>query len=173
MAVTWRRIVLRCAAACALGAATEAPVARAQAAQRADTAAEEVAIRSVMARAAEAFNNHDAAAAASFYAPDADLVNVRGDLMKGSAEIERGLARAFTTRYRDATMKRGEIRIRFVRPDVALAYVTNEISGVPDASGGKAPAQRELGMRVFVKDGGVWRIAALHNTPLPGGDEGK
>jgi hypothetical protein len=25
---------------------------------------------------------------------------------------------------------------------------------------------RELGLRVFVKDGGTWRIAALHNTPL-------
>jgi uncharacterized protein (TIGR02246 family) len=88
--------------------------------------------------------------------------------MKGSAEIERGLARAFATRYRNAHMKRGEVTIRFLRPDVALAQVANEISGASEAEGRSAPPHRELGIRVFVKDGGVWRIAALLNSPVVG-----
>jgi uncharacterized protein (TIGR02246 family) len=128
------------------------------------TAADEAAIREVMASGADAFNRGDAPAAGAVYASDADLVNVRGDHLKGSAAIEQGLARAFATRYKDARMKRGEISIRFLRPDVALAYVTNEIT-VGEGSG--ATVHRELGLRVFVKDGGAWRIAALHNTPLP------
>ena len=144
------------AAACAIGTSA----ARAQR----DTAGDEAEILAVMARGADAFNRHDAAAAAAVYASDADLVNVRGDHLKGAAEIEQGLARAFATRYKDARMKRGEVGIRFLRPDVALAYVTNEITV---AGGDGAPTvHRELGLRVFVKDGGAWRIAALHNTPL-------
>lgn len=127
------------------------------------TAADEAAIREVMASGADAFNRGDAPAAAAVYASDADLVNVRGDHLKGSAAIEQGLARAFATRYKDARMKRGEISIRFLRPDVALAYVTNEIT-VGERS---SEVHREVGLRVFVKDGGAWRIAALHNTPLP------
>ena len=159
MDVTWRRIVLRCVAA--VGLAASASFAGEQ---TTSTAEDEAAIRSVMAKGAEAFNQHDAAAAAAVYAADADLVNVRGDHLKGSVEIERGLERAFATRYREARIKRGDVTIRFIRPDVALAYVTNEISGA--AEGGGVAVQREIGLRVFVKDGGVWRIAALHNTPV-------
>jgi uncharacterized protein (TIGR02246 family) len=129
-----------------------------------DTAGDEAEILAVMARGADAFNRHDAAAAAAVYASDADLVNVRGDHLKGSTEIERGLARAFATRYKDARMKRGEVSIRFLRPDVALAYVINEIGATGED--GAATVHRELGLRVFVKDGGAWRIAALHNTPI-------
>jgi uncharacterized protein (TIGR02246 family) len=125
---------------------------------------DEAAIREVMAQGADAFNRHDAAAAAAVYASDADLVNVRGDHLKGSAEIEQGLARAFATRYKDARMTRGEVSIRFLRPDVALAYVINEISATGED--GAAAVHRELGLRVFVKEGGAWRIAALHNTPI-------
>lgn len=144
------------AAACALGTS----VVRAQK----DTAADEAAIREAMARGAEAFNRHDATAAAAVYASDADLVNVRGDHLQGKAAIETGLARAFSTRYNGARMKRGEVSIRFLRPDVALAYVTNEITVAGE--GGGPEVHRELGLRVFVRDGGVWRIAALHNTPI-------
>jgi uncharacterized protein (TIGR02246 family) len=130
-----------------------------------DTAADQAAIRDVMARGAEAFNRGDAPAAAAVYASDADLVNVRGDHLRGQAEIERGLARALATRYKGARMTRGEVDIRFLRPDVALAYVTNEIAVAGE--GGATTVHREIGLRVFVKEGGTWRIAALHNTPLP------
>jgi uncharacterized protein (TIGR02246 family) len=144
------------AAACVIGTSA----ARAQR----NTAGDEAEILAVMARGADAFNRNDAAAAAAVYASDADLVNVRGDHLKGAAAIEQGLARAFATRYKDARMKRGEVSIRFLRPDVALAYVTNEITVAGE--GGAPAVHRELGLRVFVKDGGAWRIAALHNTPL-------
>ena len=144
------------AAACVIGSS----VGRAEK----GTAADEADIRKAMAEGADAFNRGDAAAAAAVYASDADLVNVRGDHLEGKAAIETGLARAFSTRYKGARMTRGDITIRFLRPDVALAYVTNEIA----VAGESAPAvHREIGLRVFVKEGGAWRIAALHNTPLP------
>jgi uncharacterized protein (TIGR02246 family) len=144
------------AAACAIGTSA----ARAQR----DIARDEAEILAVMARGADAFNRHDAAGAAAVYANDADLVNVRGDHLKGAAEIEQGLAGAFATRYKNARMKRGEVSIRFLRPDVALAYVTNEITVAGET--GDSTVHRELGLRVFVKEGDAWRIAALHNTPL-------
>ncbi len=159
MASFRRRILPWCAAAaaaCAIGTS----VGRAEK----GTGADEAEIRKVMAEGADAFNRGDAAAAAAVYASDADLVNVRGDHLEGKAAIEAGLARAFATRYKGARMTRGEVGIRFLRPDVALAYVTNEIAV---SEGGAPTLHREIGLRVFVKEGGAWRIAALHNTPLP------
>jgi len=65
-----------------------------------------------------------------------------------------------------AAQKSGLTKIRFITPDVAIAHVTNELSGLVNADGQRLPAQRELSLRVFVKDRGVWRITAFHNTAL-------
>lgn len=124
----------------------------------------EEAIKKVIAETTEAFNKHDAKAFARFYTADAELVTVRGERMKGAAEIEKGLASIFATRATAATLTMLDVSIRFIKPDVAIAHVTNEMSGVINAQGEKQPAHRELSIRVLVKDKGTWRVTAFHNT---------
>jgi uncharacterized protein (TIGR02246 family) len=125
---------------------------------------DEEAIRKVIAGTTEAFNKHDARAFAAFYAPDAELVTVRGERMKGVAEIEKGLATIFATRATAATLKTLDLSIRLIKADVAVAHVTNEMSGVVTGEGEKRPPHRELSIRVLVKDEGKWRVTAFHNT---------
>jgi uncharacterized protein (TIGR02246 family) len=124
------------------------------------------AIKALMVQTTETFNRHDAKAWAQFCTPDAQLVTVRGESMKGIGEIEKGLATVFEARARRATLKTLDISVRFIRPDVALAHVTNEMSGLLSPEGQTLPSHRELSIRVLVKDQGVWRITAFHNTIL-------
>ena len=84
--------------------------------------------------------------------------------MAGTAEIESGLASIFESRARSAKLETLDVSIRFIRPDVALAHVLNELSGLKSPSGELLPAHRELSIRVLVKDDGVWRVTAFHNT---------
>ena len=49
-------------------------------------------------------------------------------------------------------------------PDVAVAHVTNELSGLVSAAGEQLPAHRELSIRVLVKERGRWLVTAFHNT---------
>jgi uncharacterized protein (TIGR02246 family) len=134
---------------------------------------EEHAIKEVIAQTTAAFNKHDAVAFARFYTSDADLVSVRGEWMKGTGEIERGLSRIFETRAKHATLKPVEVRVTAIRPGVAVAHVINELSGLVDPDGHTLPPHRELSIRVFVNDGGVWRVRAFHNTitPTPSNNE--
>ena len=125
---------------------------------------DEEAIRAVMTATTDAFSRHDAKAWVKFCTPDAQLVTVRGESMKGIAEIENGLTRIFQTRGRNVTLKTLEVTVRFIRPDVALAHVTNELSGLVSPDGQTLPPHQELSIRVLVKDQGVWRITAFHNT---------
>ena len=127
---------------------------------------DEDSIRAVMAATTDAFSRHDAKAWVKFCTPDAQLVTVRGESMKGIAEIEKGLASIFQTRGRNVTLKTLELVVRFIRPDVALVHVTNELSGLISPEGQTLPAHQELSIRVLVKDQGVWRITAFHNTIL-------
>ena len=65
---------------------------------------------------------------------------------------------------KNATQRTMDVTVRFIRPDVALANVSNELSGLVAPDGHALPSQQELSLRVFVKDAGVWQIAAFHNT---------
>jgi uncharacterized protein (TIGR02246 family) len=134
------------------------------AAQQGGSNEDEAAIRKVIVEMTEGFNNHDGKAAARMYIPDARFVSVRGDMMNGQAAIEKGLSAILTTRAKSATQRTMDVSVRFIRPDVALANVTNELSGLVAPDGHALPSHQELSLRVFVKDAGVWQIAAFHNT---------
>ena len=129
-----------------------------------DTLEDEQAIRKVIIEMTEGFNRHDARASTRMYTPDADLITVRGERFRGTTEFEKGLASIFATRAREATHRTLNVSVRFVRPDVALAHVTNELSGLIAPDGQRPPPHQELSLRVFVKEGGEWRVAAFHNT---------
>jgi uncharacterized protein (TIGR02246 family) len=123
---------------------------------------DEDAIKRVITDMTAAFNRHDPSA--SLFTQDADYVDVRGTWLKGAAAIERGRTARFETVQRDARIRQLDMWIRFVTPDVAIAHVTNEISGMTDSDRTKIPPQRELNTRVFTKATGRWLVTAFHST---------
>jgi uncharacterized protein (TIGR02246 family) len=153
----------RIATAASIGAAMLA-YATATPAQPAPDRADEDAIRKVITEMTTGFNSHDGRAASMMYLSDAKLTTVRGEVMKGQAEIEKGLSAIFATRAKNAAHRTLDVSVKFIRPDVALAHVTNELSGLIGPDGQGLPSHRELSLRVFVKEGGHWRVAAFHNT---------
>lgn len=112
------------------------------------------------------FNRRDPKGFAQYYTRDADLVTVRGEVMKGTDEIDAGLNRIFRTRAGNATLREIDASIRFFGPDVALAHVTNGLSGLIGPSGERLPAHRERSVRVCVERDGAWKVTAFHNTRL-------
>jgi uncharacterized protein (TIGR02246 family) len=126
--------------------------------------ADEESIRRIIADMTDASNKADAKAVTRMYAANADFVTARGERFTGAAEIEERLAGIFATRGADVTVKMLSVTIRFIRPDVAVAHVTNELRGLVSPDGHLLPAQQELSIRVFTKDGTTWRAAAFHNT---------
>ena len=126
---------------------------------------DEIAIRQLIGEMTDGFNKHDAEASTRMYAADADFVSVRGEVGVGGDSTEKGLRRIFETRAKAAMLRTEDVKVKFLRPDVALAHVTNELSGLVSPDGRTLPSRRELSYsRVFVKDGGLWRVASFHNT---------
>jgi uncharacterized protein (TIGR02246 family) len=127
---------------------------------------DEDAIRKIVVAMTEGFNNHDGKAAAQMYEPDARFVTVRGETMNGQPAIEAGLASILSSRARNASQRTLDVVVKFVRPDVALVHVTNELSGLVAPDGQALPSHQELSLRVFVKESGNWRVAAFQNTMI-------
>jgi uncharacterized protein (TIGR02246 family) len=83
---------------------------------------EEEAVRDLWERFEKAFNGYDAGAVAGLYAPDADRVNAAGEWARGRSEIRRQYETELERRKADPTVRpfKPTIRLRFVRPDVAM-----------------------------------------------------
>jgi uncharacterized protein (TIGR02246 family) len=133
-----------------------------------NNADDEKAIRALIAATTEAFNKHDAAEFTQFYTPDAVLVTVRGERMIGKSEIQRVLSEMFSTRAKVASLRTLDVQIRFIKPDVAIAHVVNEMRRIVNNEGIELPPHKELSIRVLTKEKGIWRVAAFHNTIVTG-----
>ena len=125
---------------------------------------DEEAIKRVIVAMDDAFNSHKPDGA--LFTQDADFVNVNGTWLNGAAQIESGRRTAFDTRLKNAHTKSLEVRIRFIRPDVAIAHITSETAGITTADGRELPPQKELNVRVLISEDGRWLVAAFQNTPL-------
>ena len=132
----------------------------------AQTQEDEAAIRQAVAIMTTAFNTRDDQASASVTTTDADFVTVTGAWSKGSADYLAARRARFATALKNASIRVVDIKIRFLRPDVALAHVTHEIRGMSDDSGKELPPHTELSLRVFIREHGKWLMTAFHNTTV-------
>jgi len=146
------------AAACILLATTYAP--RTQGAARDH---DEVEIRDVQTRQADAWNRHDAKAYADLFTEDGDVVNVVGWWWKGRAEIESKLAAGFAFVFAESTLVVTDVQVRFLSPDFAVAHVRWTMTGARTPP--PLPEPREgIQTQVLRKTGGRWLIASFQNT---------
>ena len=125
---------------------------------------DEEAIKSLILAWTEASNRHDAKAGTAFFTLDADYVNVFGRWSKGVTEIEKFRKERYDTALKESKITPIDIQIRFIRPDVAIVHELHDFRGMVGPNGEKMPTQRELGIRVLVKEHGKWFVTAFHNT---------
>lgn len=127
-------------------------------------AADKSAIRDLVgSRQQVAWNQHDARAYAALFAEDGDVVNVVGWWWKGRTEIESNLTRMFADIFRVSTLTFGQVDVRFLTPEIAIAHARWKMAGAHMPPG--LPEPREgLQTLTVQKRNGEWLIAAFQNT---------
>jgi uncharacterized protein (TIGR02246 family) len=133
-------------------------------------AADEKAIRAIVAEQEAAWNAGDGTRYASHLAPDASFTNIFGMVMYGAPAFAKRHSEILSTFYRGTTKHHVVRTIRFVTPVVAIVDIDNEVRGVKTMPAGIAvPDDGVLKtqlMEVFVKRDGRWWIEAYHNVDL-------
>jgi uncharacterized protein (TIGR02246 family) len=108
-----------------------------------------------------AWNAADGAAFAAPFAPDADFVNVRGELHTGEQAIAAGHQGIFDTIYAGSTVRYEVRQARELTDGVILAHI-DAVLNVP--TGPLAGEIQALASIVLVGSGDAPRVAAFHNT---------
>jgi hypothetical protein len=136
-------------------------------------------VRNVVAAFATTWNRHDLGAFGKLFAPDADFVNVAGQLWTGRQSIQAQHAYihgaipanspGFTEEdgpyygiFKNSTLKFDRIDVRFLRKEVAISRVNWELLG--DARTQKP--RRGAFIFVLTRQNAGWLIAAAQNTEI-------
>ncbi len=132
------------------------------------------AIRNIVLDLDEAWRRGDAAAFAARFAADAGFTNVLGITYYGREAFRDRHDAIFKTIYRGSTTKLTITKLKFLRPDVAIADVDAELIGYgalpPGLRTGNDGVMRTKLQMVFAKEADGWWINSYHNVavmPLP------
>ena len=128
--------------------------------------ADEATITTIVTAVPEALNHKDMKMYADLFADDADWINVVGMHWRGKAAVVKAHEIYLKTVFRDGGMSTGDIEIRAVTPDVAIAVVTELDTAGILPNGAKAPPGSGRLTYVLVKRGGKWKITHGHNTTI-------
>ena len=159
-------LVVLCAAA-AHGQATTEPGSLPGAATASATAAtgvparaaDEKAIRLVIAACGKAYNAHDARAMAALFAPDAEIVNEDGGRTQGRPAIEQVFAAVFQT-HPQGRIEIAVEGIHFLGPALAVEDGLSTVVREPGAT-----PEKNRYVVVHAKQDGRWQMASARELP--------
>jgi uncharacterized protein (TIGR02246 family) len=136
---------------------------------------DERAVRDLIARGEKAWNLSDSVAFAATMAEDVDFVGVLGERYHGREIVDAGHRHIFDTIYKGSRVRYTVERVRFLKPDVAVAIMHQKItSHLPQSALASTARQRQMtpdlhdtelrSVVMATKTGGQWLIAAITNT---------
>ena len=126
---------------------------------------DEAAIRAIVADVQTAFNTNDPVLMNAHFAADASVVTAMGKRVTGIDALRRAAEEGMAAALRDEFVRYVVTDIRFIRPDVALAY---KEATATDADGEPNELDHSMvALYVLVKDDGRWLVAARQNTLVP------
>lgn len=104
-------------------------------------------------------------------AEDVVIVNFGGRRVRGRSAVREAMAAALATPLADVATTHEIEQIRFLRPDVAVVDCVKHVHDnrtPPAGAGAGDPPLRRRGTLTFVlvEEGGRWRVAVAHTTPV-------
>jgi len=115
-----------------------------------------------------AWNRYDSVAWASLFVDDADFIHILGGHFHGRADIEHGHRSIFDTIYKGSRNSFKVESVRFIRLDVALAFIVANLTWY--LNGAEQHVQARPTLVAQTNNSGQWQIVAFQNTLItPGG----
>ena len=127
-------------------------------------AQKEQAVRKVLTSFVDVWNKNEVRTSfGKLFTSDADFVVISGTYLKGRDAIVAHHVEIREGYYKDSRLAWNPVRVKFIRPDVAVAEVATEIAY------GKEK-RNTFATIVLAKDNSQWLIASMENTMIWGPD---
>ena len=117
-------------------------------------------IRALYGEFAAAWNRHEPATLAEFWAIDGDTIEPDGRQAKGRDEVLVLLQKQHDSVFSDTTLSLGIDDVYFLTANVALVDGSYAISGIRSPSGEPIAPRKGLLTAILIEERGEWQIAA-------------
>jgi uncharacterized protein (TIGR02246 family) len=124
---------------------------------------DEQAIREIVAKLEAAWNAADSKSFVSDFAEDAAFIHIFGHELNGRAAIEAAHQRIFDSIYKNSRVRWTLRGVRFLRPDVAMAWTEARVQFAEGDSRPEVPTRPTM---VLSKENGRWQTAFFQNTRI-------
>ena len=131
------------------------------------THTDEVLINRAIGALEDAWNRHDAQALAGLFAEESDFTDAWGVRAEGRSGVEEYYVPLFETTFRESRLMFEDVRIRFVRPDIAAVDVKWEMTGATDPAGNPRQPRKGLMNLIMAKEPHGWEIKVMHDMDMP------
>jgi uncharacterized protein (TIGR02246 family) len=128
------------------------------------TAADETAIKQVVAGFSDAWNSHDARAMCVSLADDVQWVNWRGEAVHSRREVEEQHARLFAGLYKNTHRTDTVKSIRYFTPELASVDNYWTMTGAKTRDGADWPYREGYANYIMAKRDGRWVIIVSHTA---------
>jgi uncharacterized protein (TIGR02246 family) len=125
--------------------------------------ADEAAIQAILQQLETAWNAYDSVSFAAWFAENANFIHIFGGQLDGRAAIQAAHKVIFNTIYKGSHASFALRSIRFLGPDVAVAFAQASVKFKENDE------VRELETRptlIVVKGKGKWQIVVFQNTKI-------
>ncbi len=134
------------------------------------TRMDEVILTTMLADQATAWDRGDGTGWAMHFSPDADFINIRGDLFHGRLEIAQRHAALFAGPFKGTHVKVTVRKMTFLPEGIALVDTDQEVTGFHALVPGVAPTSDGLLLTrmsyIAYKDDEGWRFIRAQNTAV-------
>ena len=128
------------------------------------SAADEAAIKQVVAGFSDGWNNHDAHAMCESLAEDVQWVSWRGEVSHSRQQVEEDHAKLFAGLYKNSHRNDAVKSIRFLTPELAVVDNYWTMTGAKTRDGADWPYRAGYVNYLMAKRNGRWVIVVSHTA---------
>jgi len=112
------------------------------------------------------WNKHDFSDMKNYIAEDCDFINITGMHWIGRDDIQYAHQTYHDQFFKNTTMEKRSVRVRFLKPDVAIAHLLWHIGDFNPPDGYIRGNNDDLATLVVIKRNGMWMITAMENVEV-------
>ncbi len=112
----------------------------------------------------EAWNKHDVKALSALTSVDVDFIVASGNWLQGRPELEEYFTRMHERTFKGSVWAISEVKIKFLKPDVAMVHVRWRMTGRRDIAARRQRTMSGITTRIELKKGGNWLIRESQDT---------
>jgi uncharacterized protein (TIGR02246 family) len=127
-------------------------------------------IRDIVASQRDAWNLGNASKYANRFQSHGSFTVLVGTTFDTRIAFQEWVTQVFATTFKDSLLTQTIRSVLFIQPDVAIVSMETAITGHASLPGGASDSPddtlRTAMLQVFIKKGGYWRVAALHDVDV-------